>query len=306
MTTNSYKFDFIFEYPILTKALGPLDYSILKIIQGELKTNVACVYSDLGGGVNGHLGLISTLVQYNKVAPGTPYVRHVMPLPPVFPNNTPQHEVTQRCDNFKEEKRLFKEMTALEKSLLKQLSQALLVMYLKGFQNKHSNAIKKPIADIITHLFDNYGRVPEENLLEEDSTLRAKVFDLTEPLILMFHEIEDLQDLANAADLPYTDQEILNLGLTLIKNTNDFKKGITDCIEKTTGKTWENFKIHFPLAQENLQKVRGPTMKSSILSRQVNAITAELQKKMMEDRISMLFLQLEIVLSTILIILHQR
>ena len=125
-------------------------------------------------------------------------------------------------------------------------------------------------------------------------------------LFLCLTKIEDLQDLANAADLPYTDQEILNLGLTLIKNTNDFKKGITDCIEKTTGKTWENFKIHFPLAQENLQKVRGPTMKSSILSRQVNAITAELQKKMMEDRISMLFLQLEIVLSTILIILHQR
>ena len=125
-------------------------------------------------------------------------------------------------------------------------------------------------------------------------------------LFLCLTKIEDLQDLANAADLPYTDQEILNLGLTLIKNTNDFKKGITDCIEKTTGKTWENFKIHFQLAQENLQKIRGPTMKSSILSRQVNAITAELQKKMMEDRISMLFLQLEIVLSTILIILHQR
>ena len=108
MTTNSTKFDFIFEYPVLTKAQGPLDYPVLKIIQDELKTNAACIDLDLGGGANGHLGILLTTVQYEKVAPGTPYIRHVMPVTLVLATNTPQHEVTRRRDDYKEDKRLFK------------------------------------------------------------------------------------------------------------------------------------------------------------------------------------------------------
>lgn len=69
-------------------------------------------------------------------------------------------------------------------------------MYLKGLRNKHSNAIEKPITEIPSHLFTNYGRMKEEQLLDEESKLQAKVFDLTEPLILMFNEIKDLVDLA--------------------------------------------------------------------------------------------------------------
>ena len=47
-----------FEYPVLTKILGPLDYSTLKRLKDELETNVSSIHSDLGGGINGHIGLI--------------------------------------------------------------------------------------------------------------------------------------------------------------------------------------------------------------------------------------------------------
>ena len=40
----------------------------------------------------------------------------------------------------------------------------------------------------------------------------------------MYNEIEDLQDLAVAASLPYSDRQILNIGITLIKNMNEFEK----------------------------------------------------------------------------------
>ena len=275
MTSSSSKFNFVFEYSILTKALGPLDFRTLKTIKDELKTNAACIDSDLGGGAHGHLGLILDSVEYDKVATGTPYIRHTMPAAISFANNTPQHEVTRRRDDFKEEKRLFKEMIALEKSLLQQLSNALPTMYLKRFRSKDSNAIDKPISFIMSHLFLNYGSVTEEQLLDEEAKLRAKVFDLTEPLILMYNEVDDLVDLAIAAKIPYTEHQIVSLGLTLIKNTNDFETGITDWIKKTTTKDWDAFKIHFEIEQENLRTIRGPTMRSSVLTRQANAMQAE-------------------------------
>ena len=75
-------FEFVFEFPILTKALGPLNYQILKTIHDELKANAVCVDYDLGGVANGHLGLILTLLDYKKVSPRTPYIRHMMPIAP--------------------------------------------------------------------------------------------------------------------------------------------------------------------------------------------------------------------------------
>ena len=75
------------------------------------------------------------------------------------------------------------------------------------------------------------------------------MFDLTEPLILMYNEVDDLVDLAIAAKIPYTEHQIVSLGLTLIKNTNDFETGITDWIKTTTTKDWDSFKIHFEIEQ---------------------------------------------------------
>ena len=56
-----------FEYPVLTKVIGTLKYSSLKTIKDELKTNAACIHSELGGGQNGHLGLVLTHTEYTNV-----------------------------------------------------------------------------------------------------------------------------------------------------------------------------------------------------------------------------------------------
>ena len=56
-------------------------------------------------------------------------------------------------------------MVAVEKALFKQIIKVIPAMYLKPFQNKHSNTIVKPIVKILQYLFQTYGRVPQEVLL---------------------------------------------------------------------------------------------------------------------------------------------
>ena len=48
-----------FEYPQLTK-VHTLDYNALKELKEQIKTNATAIYSDLGGGAHGHLGLVLT------------------------------------------------------------------------------------------------------------------------------------------------------------------------------------------------------------------------------------------------------
>ena len=68
-STNIDYVDTYFEFPTLTNIHGEPTYFQLKELKNELKSNATSVTSDLGGGGNGHLGLvlsqqnIPTLVQ---------------------------------------------------------------------------------------------------------------------------------------------------------------------------------------------------------------------------------------------------
>ena len=53
-----------FDYPVLTKIHGEPTYESLQEIKDQLKTNAATVTCELGGGANGHLGLVLTPLEY--------------------------------------------------------------------------------------------------------------------------------------------------------------------------------------------------------------------------------------------------
>ena len=135
------------------------------------------------------------------------------------------------------------------------LSWAVPSMYLKKFRNKHSNALDKTIPEILEFLFSTYGKISEEKLLTEEQNLRARVFEITDPMIVMYNEVDDLIELGIAAQNPYTDAQIVKLGIKLIKNMHDFEKGLEDWYALPGTPTWDIFKTHFETAHTNLQRV---------------------------------------------------
>ena len=277
--TNS--FEDQFEFPVLTKCEGKLSFPILKKIKDEIKCNAASVYSELGGGAHGHLGLVLTVTEYAHVS-ATPYVRSTMPAALNIPLGTTAHESLRLRENHKEEKRLFIEVTDLEKALIKMLSRTIPSMYLMHFRNEFSSAINARIPVILSHLLDTYGRVTEDDLLQAEGLLQARIYDITEPLVVMFNDIDEFQQLATAARLPYSDNQIINLGIRLIKNMNDFEKGLNEWYDLQI-KTYLTFKTHFTTAQNNLRRVRGPTMSNGVLAQQVNSITSNIQQTLQEQ-----------------------
>ena len=277
--TNS--FEDQFEFPVLTKCEGKLSFPILKKIKDEIKCNAASVYSELGGGAHGHLGLVLTDTEYAHVS-AIPYVRSTMPAALNIPLGTTAHESLRLRENHKEEKRLFIEVTDLEKALIKMLSRTIPSMYLMHFRNEFSSAINARIPVILSHLLDTYGRVTEDDLLRAEGLLRARIYDITEPLVVMFNDIDEFQQLATAARLPYSDNQIINLGIRLIKNMNDFEKGLNEWYDLQI-KTYLTFKTHFTTAQNNLRRVRGPTMSNGVLAQQVNSITSNIQQTLQEQ-----------------------
>ena len=63
-----------FDYPELSKIAGEPTLGSLMTLRNELKANAQSVATTLGGGANGHLGLVLSAEAYDQIAPGTPYI----------------------------------------------------------------------------------------------------------------------------------------------------------------------------------------------------------------------------------------
>ena len=86
-------------------------------------------------------------------------------------------------------------------------------------------------------------------------------FTPSEPLVLIWNPIEKLKKLAVQANLPYTDQQLIEFALQIIRGTHNFKKALGEWHMKAVqDKTWPNLKSHFAQAQVALKAIRGPTM----------------------------------------------
>ena len=78
-----------------------------------------------------------------------------------------------------------------------------------------------------------------------------------------------------------TDNQVVFLGITLVKNMNDYENALTTWFAKPADtRTWTEFKTHFTAAQDQLRLLRGPTMQSSIIQGQMNALSQRFMQDM--------------------------
>ena len=87
MSSVNYK-DTVFERANLTPIRGKPTFEMLHKIQNKTKANAKAVYSNLGGGAHGHLGLVLADAQYALIS-NTPFVYPTCPL--IIPDGTTAH-----------------------------------------------------------------------------------------------------------------------------------------------------------------------------------------------------------------------
>ena len=131
-----------FKFPELTKIHGRPMYENLKVVKNELTTNSSTVSSSLGGGRNGHTGLVLSPQEYTMVS-ATPYVRPLNPGALVLPTGVGVINLHRKIarDAHKEALWVFREDDDVKKALIKQLVQIVPEVYMKPFRNQYSNSI---------------------------------------------------------------------------------------------------------------------------------------------------------------------
>ena len=105
---------------------------------------------------------------------------------------------------------------------------------------------------------------------------------------VVHNPIEKLKKLANSANIACTEEQILDIGLTAMRNTRDFETALADWDKKpAVQKTWDNFKTHFKEAQQQLKRIRGPTMQQAGYHH-ANHLVEQLRKDMDNQNMELL------------------
>ena len=243
-----------FDYPSLTKITGEPSLSTLMTLRNELKANAQSVESNLGGGAHGHLGLVVPASVYNYIAPATPYTKPSQPTLRLT-NSDSQYVLAENRHTYDRNLQAYKECITMERLLIQQIINAVEPKYLKPLRDSVTNKLNQSIPNILQYLFDTYGDVSPQEFLTLRHQLETMTFDPQDPVDVIFTDIDDLAEIADAIGDPLTDVQQTKIGYVVLQNTKRFSGGLKKWDEKQLAdKTWGNFKTHFRLVQKNMRR----------------------------------------------------
>ena len=288
MATSSH-IDYVstyFPHKVPSPIRGEPTHKDLKRLKTELRANASSVDSDLGGGDHGYLGLVLTDAEYLAIPTvhGTPFVPPAHPGPLVIPPTANAVQAVQAKESHQDQVRQYRECNHVEKALLKHLQNSLEPKYLEAFVDEDTALLSTDIPTILDHLTNRYGQVTSGEVQQFLGEVLKTPYTPAEPLVMVWNPIQKLKKLAIQAKIPYSEEQLIEFALQIIRSTHDFEKALGEWEAKPTANTnWTNLKLHFSQAQEELKKIRGPTMVQAGFH-QMNNIAHDIREEFMQTR----------------------
>jgi hypothetical protein len=249
-----------FQHPSLTKISGDPTYTSLAKLERECKANGKSVSSTLGGGLQGHLGLVCSALTYNRVSPGVPFVRPLLPLLPNLTSMTaPQIGAARQL--YANELVVFQACNLIERNIIQQINTALDQDCLADLIDNETGLLEGTIPVIIQTLFDSYGEITPQTLAAAKAKVEATTYDHARPIVNIFTDINEYANMAEAALAAETTAQLINIGIIIITRSTIFSSDIRKWHDKPDDdKTWPNFKDHCKTAQKAIKKVSPPSL----------------------------------------------
>ena len=269
--------------PDLSPIIGKPTFESLYQLIVDLQANAQSVHSNLGGGANGHLGLIMTPTQY-AIHSTTPYVRPTHPGTLTIPVGTTRLVAEEMERNHAESLRVFHEVRGVEQALIQQLVTAIDNNYLVAFKNRATGQFNGTLVQIIQHLRTTYGKISPAQLIAYEAEVTNMTYDPTTPVDLIFGKIDDLLMYGEFANCPFTATQAITKGYHILNNCgniyNDYLRSWNRIQENQ--KTWNRFKMHFRQAYNELEATNALSISdlgfgaANLMDEVVDRLSAEL------------------------------
>jgi hypothetical protein len=158
-----------FPHPVLPTVQGDPDYQKIHTTRKILQANSRAIYTYLGGGTLGHLGLIISDASYAMIAPTTndePTIWVTTPAPGRAPATTDgtAAQISAARHLWEEDVQTYRTCTSVQQTLKKQIISAFEPMYLDILNNNMVVYANISARDMLDHLFETYGNITAVDL----------------------------------------------------------------------------------------------------------------------------------------------
>ena len=73
-------------------------------------------------------------------------------------------------------------------------------------------------------MFNNYAKAVQEDIDEQHDLIRSLTYDLRDPLVTVYSPIDELMKVAEAADNPFTETQLVKLALAILNQPAILKR----------------------------------------------------------------------------------
>ena len=227
----------------LTVVTGGGDYLQMAQARNEIYQNLSAVPTTYGTGLDGHLGLAMSAAQYQLRA-GQAFTIPVDPGPYdlTIGANVGVNAKARREALHQEARQAYKIYLAVNSVIKNQLKQAMPRETIREIENEIDGLNGLTIIAIIDHCMDRLGQI-NDTLVDENRVHANEPFDANGGMAAYIRRIEQCQLLANDANEPFSDKQLVRMGQIAVGRTGFFNLEYKDWIKKAAAdKTWPNFK----------------------------------------------------------------
>jgi hypothetical protein len=263
-----------FQHPSLTKISGDPTYSSLAKLERECKANGKSVSSTLGGGLQGHLGLVCSPAAYNRVSPGVPYDRPALPILQDLTGLTGA-QIAEARQTYADDIVTFQACNLIERTIVQQINTALDQDCLADLIDDDTGLLEGTVPEILQTLFDTYGDITPQSLAAAKSKVESITYNHARPIVNIFTAINEYANMAEAANAAETTSQLINIGIIVITRSTIFASDVRKWHAKPEAdKTWPSFKDHFKRAQKDIKKSQPTITADSLGFHEVNNASA--------------------------------
>ena len=203
--------DIIAKFPMKTLPIisGEPDYTYINTVIQFIYGNAASLPTTLGGGQNGHIGLITTHLLYATLVPNNAYSAPIEPgiLPLMAANLSVVTRETQKTAH-EEARRIYDNHTNMDDALKAQLIDSVDDTYLCEVRNKYKGYLGITTRNLIDHLLYRYSKITPADT-EECKVRMNKPIGLSQPIDLFFQRIDNCVQYASDGQVAFTNGQII-------------------------------------------------------------------------------------------------
>ena len=183
--------------------------------------------------------------------------------------------------------RLFREVTGVEQALVQQIVDTDEEAYLADICDHTKNAINNTVANMLTHLQENYEQLMPPELCERNDIFKKMIYHPRDLIATVLSSVKEILEFSDITGTSYTHLQAVNTAYAIIHRTGKFRLEIHEWnCTKTVQNTWVGFKQYFWTAHRELRKTSDLTVEDAGMhhSKMVRNVIAGLQEVLQQEQ----------------------